>query len=351
MIFSMIAMYGAVPSASAVSFTSAKVTLSDSDLGVSATSTATINMGDTNYLVGGEYIRFTFDSNWTTPPDASRITCPTGSTASATPAAYMVDCVVDAGEFVEATSTQDVVIAPLTTPGSESLTGYTIVITTYTAGSVEKEKANVKVYIIDDVLVSATVDASLAFDIAGIAAYSGNVNGTTTEITTNSTSIPFGTLTVGSTTVAAQRISVTTNAASGFSVTVQQDGELRNGVGANINSFNNAPTGQGSTTPLAWVIPSSTLGTDRTYGHMGITSSDGSLDGTVEDTDPFDSDEWAGLNGVSPMQVMYHSGPANGLGGTEGVGWADVGYAVEISALQEAGDYTSSITYVCTPTY
>ena len=46
---------------------------------------------------------------------------------------------------------------------------------------------------------------------------------------------------------------------------------------------------------------------------------------------------------------MGHTGPANAAG--VGIGTTTVGYKIELSSLQEAGDYTTTLTYVATPTF
>jgi len=46
---------------------------------------------------------------------------------------------------------------------------------------------------------------------------------------------------------------------------------------------------------------------------------------------------------------MYNGGPSDGT--TDHVGVTQVAYSVRITSLQEAGDYTNTLTYICTPTY
>ena len=47
---------------------------------------------------------------------------------------------------------------------------------------------------------------------------------------------------------------------------------------------------------------------------------------------------------------MAHNGAADGTG--NGTGTANIGYQVEISALQEASDdYSTTLRYVATPTF
>lgn len=198
-----------------------------------------------------------------------------------------------------------------------------------------------RVVILSGVTVSATIDTIFTFAVAGVAG-GEEVNGATTTGSTASTSINFGTLEAGVATTTAQDLTVTTNAANGFAITVQLDQPLRSSTGATIDGF-----AQGSDTddPSAWVAPTAVLGSANTYGHWGFTSDDSE---TIR-TNEFASGEFAAAS-TTPRVVMSHDGPANGTG--TGVGTTRVGYQVEISSLQEAGaDYTATLTYVATPTF
>jgi hypothetical protein len=77
---------------------------------------------------------------------------------------------------------------------------------------------------------------------------------------------------------------------------------------------------------------------------MGLTTNDASL--SVLD---FSGSKFAGLNGTAPIEVMYNNGPA--AAEIVGVGLARVAYEIEISDLQEAGDYSTTLTYICTPQF
>ncbi len=207
------------------------------------------------------------------------------------------------------------------------------------------DQADTRVYIIDDVVVTASVDSSFTFTITGVANGS-SVNGsaTTTSTTTTSTLIPFETLAPGVAKVLAQDLSVLTNAANGFSVTVYEDQNLTSSTGADIDLYINGAT---TSTPTAWTTPSNTLNQENTYGHFGITSEDNSL----STGDPFGTALWVGdFTADSPREVFYHSGPADGT--TDHEGDTRVGFAIEIENLQEAGtDYTNTLTYIATPTF
>lgn len=348
-IFCMIAMYGFIPLAGLVSWAeaasleSAKDTLSDSSFNASSTHTIVFDMGDTNPLTAGQYVRVVFDLDFTTGLATSDIVCPTDTTASTT--GQNVDCVVDAGAFLAATSTATTTIYGVTNPGTDGARDVTI--TTYTDADVEIETQTVKVYILDDITVTATVDATMSFAVAGLDAGTV-VNNVTTTATTTATTTPFGTLSTAASSTVGQQLTVSTNADAGFTVTVQQDQELTSAAGSNINSFSNSPNGTGSTTHQTWAKPAGTLDLTHTYGHMGVTSEDSSFAGGNSfnvGSDPY----YVGLNDTNTADVMYHDGPADGT--TANKGLTQVAYTVEISSLQEAGDYTSTLTYICTPTY
>jgi hypothetical protein len=86
---------------------------------------------------------------------------------------------------------------------------------------------------------------------------------------------------------------------------------------------------------------------EMTYGHLGLTTSDDTMSGG--DPDLFAGSKFTGFDGVTPVAVLYHNGPSDG--GTDGKGYADVAYEVQISAMQEAGDYSNTLTYICTPQF
>jgi hypothetical protein len=200
-----------------------------------------------------------------------------------------------------------------------------------------------RVVILDNVLVTASVDTTFTFSVAGLGG-GETVNGTTTTGTSTATTIPFGSLQAGAAnaTTSAQRLSVTTNATQGYSVTVQVDQTLQSATGADIDLFDD---GVESDTPATWSSPAGTVGSENTYGHWGVTSEDATTTRSTE----FGSQEWIAAS-TTPRIIMGHDGPADGT--TAGIGVTDVGYKVEITSLQEAADdYQAILTYVATPTF
>lgn len=201
------------------------------------------------------------------------------------------------------------------------------------------------VAILDRVTVSAAVDATLLFSVAGVAS-GGTVNGETISTSSSATAIAFGLLASGTPIVAAQDLTVTTNAANGYVVSVHEDQDLTAGNGAKIHLFKD---GSQVATPTAWTNPAATLGSVNTYGHFGLTSDDTDLN--ANEFFSGSAIKWAGnFSATSTRTVLSNSGPADGT--TQNIGKARVGYKIQITSLQAAAsDYSNHLIYVCTPTF
>lgn len=206
------------------------------------------------------------------------------------------------------------------------------------------DSGEVRVAIVDQVVVSANVDTSLTFTVTGVNSSSTvNGSGTTTIATSTSTTLPFGNLPVGVSRTLAHDLAVTTNASAGFTVTVQQAGSLQSTTGATIDGFID---GTNTVTPSAWQSPAGQIANPNTYGHWGLTSNDTAIPARSAQ---FGSDQWVS-GSTTPIAVMGHTGPSDGT--VINFGAARVGYQIQISALQEAGDdYSTTLRYVATPTF
>ncbi len=207
------------------------------------------------------------------------------------------------------------------------------------------DSGSTRVFIIDDVTVTAEVDTTLDFVIAPVGS-GQSINGDAVNTFTASfaTSMPFGVVSpgVGGRKTLGQQLNVTTNAANGFTVTVQADQTLTSASTATIDLFDN---GTATPTPVAWTSPAGDLGVPDTYGHWGLTSEDADLNG-----DEFGSALYVGNFVATPRVVFHHDEPADG--NTANIGTTRVGYKIEIDELQEAAnDYTATLTYVCTPSF
>jgi hypothetical protein len=207
------------------------------------------------------------------------------------------------------------------------------------------DTGSTRVAIIAPVVVTAAVDTSFTFTVAGLSGGT-TVNGLLTTGSSTATTIPFGSLIANTASSAAQQLSVSTNASYGFAVTVQTDQQLTSSSGADIDGFLD---GAFTNSPLAWAPPTASISNENTWGHWGLTSDDA----TFGISNPFDvggAGELFVSASTTPVQVFRHDGPSDGT--TPNIGRANVAYQVEISALQEAGtDYTATLTYVATPVF
>lgn len=210
-------------------------------------------------------------------------------------------------------------------------------------GGTMQDSGQVRIAVVDTVLVSASVDTSLTFTVAGVGAnLSVNSSPTTTAATSTHNTLPFGTVAANVSRVLAHDLSVVTNADNGYTVTVEQDGDLESTTGGIIDGFID---GANTVTPTSWIAPSAQIADPKTYGHWGLTSSDGTTTRTAE----FGPDQWVS-GSTTPVVIMGNDGPADGS--SQGYGAARIGYQVQISSLQEAGDdYETVLRYIATPTF
>jgi hypothetical protein len=215
-------------------------------------------------------------------------------------------------------------------------------------GDAVLDNGSTRVAIVENVVVSASVDTEFTFTVAGVAGGETVNTADTTGGDSTPTTIPFGELTADTASTAAQDLTVVTNAQNGFVVTVVTDQQLSSTGGGDIDGFRN---GNFDSTPVAWEGPTPVLGTEDSYGHWALTTDDPTIG--VGLTDDFNTggggDRFVSAS-TSPVEVFRHNGPADGT--TTGQGTTRVGYKVEVSALQEAAnDYTATLTYVATPVF
>jgi hypothetical protein len=340
--FSLVTMYNIAPIAQAASLVSASDTLSSSDISATnVTHTFAITTGTA--LTAGQYIQIIVPNTFSNVLEAN-VTCPqnpastTKSVAGGGADPYDIRCTVDSGTL--SAGAYVITVSGATNPagnGSSIMNIYT------RNGATEIEKAQIAVYILSDVVVTATVNASLTFSLNPVN-NGTTINGVVTTGTSTATTVPFGTINSAASTTIGQEIRVSTNASDGYNVTVNKTtADLVTAAAATINSFDNSNNGAGSTTPHAWAAPANQLGSDSTWGHWGLTTDDSDL------ATDFTASKYAGLNGTAPMTIMSHGGPANGV--AQNIGMAKVAYTVEITDLQEAGDYSTNLVYICTPNF
>lgn len=329
----------------AASITTASDTLSDSD--VSVPSNHTIRFTTPSGIIAGQTILVTFPAGFTLPTgldfndldvtdDGSEITLadsPSGATWGVATTSTTIELTTSGSNV----SSSSVIVIEIGTHATSGTTGDTRIVNptagsyVITVGGSMVDSGSFRVAILDDVVVSASVDTNFSFTVGGVdAAFS--VNGTSTTATSTATTIPFGTLAPGAISTLAQDLTVTTNASNGFAVTVYQSSNLLSSTGADIDGFID---GAYTDTPTSWAHPSTNPSSENTWGHWGLTSGDPDL---------FGSNLWVAASST-PRTVFSHNSVTN-------ASTTRVGYQAEISPLQEAGtDYTTTLTYIATPTF
>lgn len=336
-ILSVISSTGLVAPANAASITTAWDRLGDSHPSVITDHNITFTTNSSVEI--GEAIKITLPSQFSDIGAVADFNCPNVNFNKSIEGGKTAVCTATAQLAAPATST--IVISDIQNPAGEA--SYKVNISTHLVDTSVKERIDVMVAIISNVTLYANVPSSLRFTILPLAT-STVVNGATTTAQSATTSLNFGNLIASSTysSIMGQELQVSTNANYGFTVTVEQDQDLVSNAGATIDSFKD---GTAPANPTGWTTPLEDLDIKNTYGHMGFTTDDG----TLSNGDHYGDDLWMGFTGSTTQEVMYHTGAADGS--TQDKGMVKVAYRIQISPLQEAGDYTNVLTYIATPTY
>jgi hypothetical protein len=185
--------------------------------------------------------------------------------------------------------------------------------------------------------MTASVDPTFTFSLAAVTS-GGAVNTATTNITTTASTIPFGTLSSGSTKIGAIDTTVVTNALVGYTITIAATANPPLVDGSkNIDIF----TGTNAA-PTTWSSPAGTTGSTNT-GFLGYTTEESALGTGTAARFTTGAPKWAGL-ATTADEVVYSA-----------VGTATrtkrVGFQAEVNALQPSGSYTGTVLLVATPTY
>lgn len=338
--------------ARADAITSASDTLSDS--APSQPANHTIDFITPNGMVSGQTLTLTFEAGI----DLSALAGSNDIDVAFNGAATTTAGTAASGVFGYTAPAGQVITLTAPTNGVASSTRLTILIGDHTAsgdqqivnpsatssysitvGGTMQDSGEMLIAIIDVVTVSASVNTRFDFTVSGVASGSTvNSSPTTTVANTSADALPFGVLTPGTSATLAHDLSVVTNATNGFSVTVEQSGDLQSSTGANINGFID---GSYTDTPTTWTTPAGTIGQDNTYGHWGLTSDDPDFSGTA--------DRWVAAS-TTPRTIFSNNTVADGT--QTGTGTTRIGYQVQITSMQEAGnDYSTELTYIATPTF
>jgi hypothetical protein len=172
--------------------------------------------------------------------------------------------------------------------------------------------------------------SNLNFTVSGLPSGTSTA-GIVTDATTTPTAISFGSLPINLDQIAAQRISVTTNATEGFQVLKYARQQLINSYGTPINPVTGSNSSPGSWSSVC------ILGSTSCFGYH---TTDATLQGGSTRFAP--TDTYSPLNTVAE-EIIYSTIPTEET--------QDIVYRIRVSELQPAGDYDTDIVYIAVPVY
>lgn len=301
-------------------------------------------------LNSGQVIEINFPPEYPLPITTStNVICPSQMIPSVEE--RKVICTVKPGQTYPPTTTE-ILVSGVTHPEKISPLGiadiYFLTIET-SAG----EGAFLPVAIIETLKIKGKIHPILTFEIRGLGIGERVHQNLVTTVSTTASTIGFQNIPINTPVLGAQDIFVTTNAGFGFRVNIIQTSDLiaiRDGRVYRIFCFENGRC-KNPENALSWIKPEGILGDPKTYGHFGITSEDNSLGENCNfNYYGFGSTpKWAGPDLGQPIEIMRNCGPADGQ--TRHQGWTRIGFQVEVTPLQPAGNYQTTFSYVLTPIF
>lgn len=188
--------------------------------------------------------------------------------------------------------------------------------------------------IVEEVQVTAKVDPTFTFVVSPVGATTAT-NGVTTSVASTSTTLPFGSLQPGTPRYVAHALAVTTNTASGYTVTATMITPLTGILG--VNNIDPYPSAWTSAT--AWTQPTGSTPNDNT-GWFGGNTNDTDVVGWTGTT--------AGLfGGISSTAVNVSEKANSDNGATPTL----VTYALGVNVYQPSDFYTGTLVYNALPRY
>lgn len=244
--------------------------------------------------------------------------------------------------------------APKTTHTTGNADTYNIVVQQLDSTFQVIDTTTAGIGVIEAVKVTATVDPQITFQLSGVASGTSKC-GVNTDVTTTASTVPFGTISISSFTNAAQGMSVSTNAANGFTVTALANDQLgkNGGVCTGDNTGQDCiqdSTGNGgamthsasaewtstSAKGFGYSLHDSNASTTEAFSY---NTSSGNCSGTFCARQFADAE-----NSQSAVQIFSSSGTADNQN-------LFVCYRIIASTANSAGNYENYITYTATATF
>jgi len=293
------------------------------------------------------------------------VVCSAGTLVVAAPSiTCTTSTLVAAGTAVTITigSTTPALINPTKTAAEGVSDPWTIAVRTTDASLNTLDNGSTRIATIESVQVQATVEPTLTFIITGvtngtnintISASCGSIP-TNAGLATTPTAVNLGVLSNGYVSAAAQQLSVSTNAATGYVITATSSGQFKNPATGFVIFDANGGTGlTNNDTPVPAVIAAGTPAfgihacgarSGALSGSSGITAGDIWINAGVLATARFSNPWNTGTNAFYATIASYTGGPVNS-------DLTAILYGATISGTTPAGIYQTTLTYVATGTF
>lgn len=254
--------------------------------------------------------------------------------------------------------------APLTTHVQGQADSYQINIKSRDTGDNALDNSDVTVSPVEGVLVSATVDETLAFTVAGVSADSGSYCGITRTVNTpdtTATSVPWGSISpnyLAATHNTEQQLTISTNAGSGYKVYAEENDQMgKDGVVCTGSTADESVdcikdtvcdgTGCTHQTLRDWgVDPNSYPGFG--YSLANVSGTDALFlyndSAAVFNTKQFADQEASESRSAATAHLMVNANPVDASS-------VYVCYRIDITGTQPAGYYYNKIKYTAVPTF
>lgn len=217
---------------------------------------------------------------------------------------------------------------------------YNIIAENLDASNTVIDSTTMAVGVIESVRVTATVDPSITFTIAGVGSGGTPCGLGSLSVGTSAYEVPFGSLTLNTFSNASQTLTVSTNAVSGYVVTAQEDDQLGKDGSTTPNIIDTACGGTPCTETTArdWTSASSYPG----FGYSLQEETSGAAAFEYNDSGTFYAKQFAAIADPDTAQTIM-SGST--IASSELI---NVCYRVAVTSTQEAGDYENLVTYIAT---
>jgi hypothetical protein len=287
---------------------------------------------------------------------------PTCDSWTVTPASGLIQCNLGTGITGPTTVTVNigisvtnpVLINPAKSAAQGSDDSWTVTLRTRDDSDEEIDTAKISTATIEAVEVYATVDPFIDITIAGMSNGGALGVGSTTcaldetintGFDSSATRVDLGVLGSGQINYSGQKISVSTNAINGYTLTATSSGHLIDpAIGYWIADAQGTPTDNNTPEPAVITTNALQFGI-HPCGQDVTTATWGAENCTIGTNCEF----------ANPSATYYYtlasddSGPIDSSDGDDGI--TNIVYAASITAQAPAGNYRTAITYIATPTF